>query len=70
MDRPRQPEPVAYVLYRREHRKGARWHKVATASTRAELLDRMSGSADYHLAPIVNPELVPGMAGAGVAGPS
>lgn len=51
-------EPVCFVLYRREHRKGARWRKVATAGTRAELYALMAGAADYHVAPLVDPRLV------------
>lgn len=50
-------EPAIYVLYRREHRKRARWRKVATAGTRAELYGLMNGAADYHIAPLADVNL-------------
>jgi hypothetical protein len=50
-------EPTAYVLWHRAPQKGARWRKVGTAGTHAGAVRLMSGTGDWHIAPLYDERL-------------
>ncbi len=60
--------PVAFVVWHRAPGKGARWRKVGTAGTYAGAVRLMSGTGDWHIAPLYDERLAR-PAGPTAAGP-
>jgi len=50
-------DPVGYVVWYREQRRGAKWKKVAATTTHAEAAARMSGRGSWWVNSIYDPEL-------------